>query len=159
MRVLAFACCCCAVLPVGCAGQPGPPPDGEPAAGPGRFAHSAIHKAVAPWDGAAVQLFLAEKPMAKMVPVAPFVSVRVYRGVAELSGQRVRLGGEESRAGNAQWSPRPGQGSPLAWAEVRFEEIKEGEPVRGQYELAFPDGMRERGRFEAAWWPPEGRGG
>ena len=151
MRLPWFVCCGVALL-AGCAGE-GPPP------GPGRFAHSAIHKTIAPWDGPAVQLYLAEKPMPGKAPVAPFVSVRIYRPAAELSGQRVRLGGEESRAGHAQWVPRQGQAGPLSWVEVTFEGVKEGEPVRGSYEVAFPDGGRERGRFEAAWWPPDGHGG
>jgi hypothetical protein len=158
MRLCSFACGCVALLS-GCADQPAAPPDSDQALGPGRFAHSAIHKTIAPWDGAAVELYLAEKPMAPNRPAAPFVSVRLYRGAAELSKQRVRLEGKETKAGHAQWIPREGEGDPLASVEIAFEEIEEGKPVKGKYELAFPDGRRERGRFEAAWWPREGRGG
>jgi hypothetical protein len=97
--------------------------------------------------------------MPQKSPVAPYVSVRLYRGAADLSGQHVHLGEAESRTGHAQWVPRQGEGGPLASAEVTFQEIKEGQPVKGRYDLAFPDGRRERGRFEAAWWPGEGPGG
>jgi len=152
MRLLSVACCCVTGL-VGCTGQLAPPE------GPGRFAHSAFHKTIAPWDGAAVQLFLAEKPLPRQAPVAPFVSVRICRASTALSGQRVRLEGTESRRGMARWLPQEGKGAPVSWVEIAFEEIEEGKPVKGTYEVAFPDGRRDRGRFEAAWWPSEGRGG
>jgi len=158
VRLFSLACWS-VVLLAGCTGQPAPLEDDKSPAGPGRFAHSYFHKTIAPWDGAAVQLFLAEKPMTKQAPVAPYVSVRIYRAGTELSMQRVRLEGKESRQGHARWIPRQGEEGPLSWVEVRFEEIKEGKPVKGTYEVAFPDGKRERGRFEAAWWPSDGPGG
>src|SRR5262249_6029177 len=102
MRLLPLACCLVA-LAMGCSGQPPQPAGGDPPNGPGRFAHSAIHKTIAPWDGSAVQLYLAEKPMTEKAPVAPYVSVRIYRAASVLSKQRVRLEGKESRTGHAQW--------------------------------------------------------
>jgi hypothetical protein len=150
MRVVSFICC--VALLSGCAET------STPSADPGRFAHSAIFKTSAPWDGAAVALILAEGEMAKK-PVAPYLSVRINRGVGELSNQPIRVEGKESRTGWAQWIASEGKSEPLSWVEVRIEAVKEGEPVKGWYEAAFPDGTRERGRFEAAWWPSEGRGG
>src|SRR5215470_18335058 len=146
------------VLLAGCSGQPAPPEDDKPPAGPGRFTHSAFHKTIAPWDGAAVQLHLAEKPMARRAPVVPYLSVRIYRASIDLSKQKVRLEGKESRRGHARWVPREGEVAPLSWVEISFEEINEGKSVKGTYEVAFPDGKRERGRFEAVWWPSEGPG-
>ena len=104
-------------------------------------------------------MILSEKPSPRQRPVAPFVGVRIYRGISDLSGQTVRLEPKDSRRGNVSWIPRPGESAPVSWVKIRFEEIKEGKPVKGIYEVAFPDGKRERGRFEAVWWPSEGRGG
>ena len=153
---LSFLACWGFVLLAGCTGRP---EDEKPPAGPGRFAHSAIYKTNAPWDGPAVSLILSEKPSPTKSPVAPFVGVRIYRGISDLSGQTVRLDPKDSRTGTWSWIPRPGVVELLSWVKVHFEEIKEGQPVKGTYEIAFPDGKRERGRFEAEWWPSEGRGG
>jgi hypothetical protein len=57
------------------------------------------------------------------------------------------------------WNRKGGEATPLVWADIDFQEIQEGKPVTGRYELEFPDGTREQGRFEAAWWAGEGRGG
>ncbi len=158
MRSLFLTCCCVALL-AGCSGQPAPQPEGEEVLGPGRFPHSVIHKTIAPWDGHALQLFLSEKPMAKRKEVPPYVSIRIYSGASEVSKQRVRVEGTESRRGQAMWIKGPAEDTPLDWAEIDFEEIQEGKPVKGKYTIAFPDGKRERGRFEAVWWPSEARGG
>ena len=40
-----------------------------------------------------------------------------------------------------------------------LETVREGAPVEGIYEVALPDGTRERGRFKADWLPGHGRGG
>jgi hypothetical protein len=83
----------------------------------------------------------------------------VYKAASELSKQRVRLEQKESRAGNASAIDRDRKGVPLSWVEIDFEEVNEGAPVTGKYEVAFPDGKRDRGRFQAEWWKSEGPGG
>jgi hypothetical protein len=132
---------------------------GDAPAGPGRFAHSAIHKTIAPWDGPATQLYLAENPMAEHRPAAPCLSVRIYKLVTDLSKQRLRLEEKESRLGGVQWLKKEGQTAPVQWVEVEFDAIQEGQPVTGTYEVAFPDGTRQRGQFKAAWWRGESMGG
>ncbi len=134
---------CFLILTAGCSGRP----NGEEPAGPGRFPHAAIRETTAPWDGHAIQLLLCENPLKADEPAAPYVSVYLYQGASDLSGQRVRLGERESEKGNTQWVSRPGEGRPLAGAEVEFETIRAGVPVEGKYDLTFPDGKRERGRF------------
>src|SRR4051812_22946494 len=93
MRLLLPACCC--FLLAGC-GLPFPQTGGSPE-GPGRLAHAAIHRTSAPWDGAAVRLILAEKPVTGKAPAAPFLSVRINRATSELLNQSIRLGPKESR--------------------------------------------------------------
>jgi hypothetical protein len=156
---------CCVALVAGCA-RPATTPSGDgdptPPAGPGRYSHSAIQRTIAPWDGPATQLVLAEKPLDEGKPpksVGPAVSVRIYQAPADLSKKRVRLEGIERRRGEAVWVEEGGKATPLAWAQIDFEEVREGKPVAGTYEVAFADGKRERGRFEAQWWPAEGPGG
>jgi len=152
---------CCVILVAGCARPPTTSSgDGDPpAAGPGRFSHSAIQRTIAPWDGPATQLVLSEKELEKGKPDGPRVSVRIYKGPDSLSKQRVRLEGKESRQGAAMWVAEDGKGAPLDWAQIDFDEVREGKPVTGTYEVAFADGKRERGRFEAKWWASEGPGG
>ena len=156
MRLPAVLCCC--FLLAGCTGQPGGP-GAEEVRGPGRFPHSALYKTIAPWDGPATWLILSEEPLKKEKTVSPCVSVSIYRAAADLSGQRVRLGGKESRQGHAAWVARGGAATDLESTDVAFEEVQEGKPVRGRYDVEFADGRRERGRFEAAWWPADGPGG
>jgi hypothetical protein len=152
---LSLSACCCLTLLAGCTDQPGA---GNLPESP-RFAHSAIHKTSAPWDGPAISLHLSENPIPNKSPAAPFVAVQINRSLKELSGQCFRLEEKESRTGIAQWVPRKGEGEPVAWAEITFAAIEEGKPVVGEYDVAFKDGKRERGRFEAAWQPPDGPGG
>src|SRR5215831_4503014 len=70
---------CGVVLGVGCGQLPPTGSNSEDVLGPGRFAHSAIQKTIAPWDGPATQLYLAEKPLDEGNLTGPLVSVRVYR--------------------------------------------------------------------------------
>ncbi len=153
---------CCVILVAGCA-RPSTTSSGDgdppaPPAGPGRFTHGAIQRTIAPWDGAATQIFLSEKPLEEGKFAGPWVYVRIYKGPGDLSKRRVRLEGKETREGSAQWIEADGKGTPLAWAQIDFEEVREGKPVTGTYEVAFADGKRERGRFEASWWRAQGQG-
>jgi hypothetical protein len=127
-------------------------------AGPGRFTHSAVQQTIAPWDGHAVRLVLAEGPVEEGKIPGPYVSICVYQGTNELQGQRVSLAGKESRAGVANLITNGG-GAPLTAAAVTFEKLHPGEPATGTYDVTLPDGKRERGHFTADWWPAEGRGG
>ncbi len=158
MRMYHVAAGCIALM-TGCtqSSTPGPGNGGVPE--PGRFSHSAIRTTIAPWDGPATQLFLAEKPLDERNPVGPHVSIRVYKSPGALSNQRLRLEGKESRQGVALWVSEGGSSAPLAWAEIDFQEVREGRGVTGTYDVAFPDGARERGRFQAIWWTAEGKGG
>jgi hypothetical protein len=150
---------CCVALVAGC-GQPSTTrPNGEEALGPGRFPHSVIQETIAPWDGPATQIFLSEKPLDEDNPAEPRVSIRVYKGPSGLSNQRLRLAGKESREGLAVWIDREGRSTPLSAAAIEVEEVVDRAPVTGKYEVTFPDGKQERGRFKATWWRAEGRGG
>lgn len=152
---------CSVLLATGCSSSTpgGGGPDGGGPSGPGRFAHSAVQRSVAPWDGPATQLYLAEHPVAGRKTEPPFVSVYICQAPADLSGKRVRLSGDDLKKGNVSWVPASGESALLKRAEIQFEAVKEGEPVRGTYDLDLPDGTRERGRFEANWLAPLGPGG
>jgi hypothetical protein len=144
------------ILVAGCAGRVEEGPGGEE---PGRFTHSAIQVTVAPWDGAATQVFLAEAPLKRPLKGAPFVVLQVYKPISTLSGQRFVLEGTDKRLGGAMWAGADGTRQSLPWAAVSFEEVAEGAPVEGSYEVQMPDGSRARGRFRAERWPSEGPGG
>jgi hypothetical protein len=159
---------CCAAILAGCAGPSatttesggtgGSAGGGDPP-GTGRFTHSAIRKTIAPWDGPATELVLSETPLDEARPTEPHVSIRIYGVASDSSRDRIRLEGKEPRKGEARWVERGGKSTPLAWAEIHFAVIREGEPVTGTYDVAFADGRRERGHFRAKWLAPEGRGG
>lgn len=127
--------------------------------GPGRFTHSAVQRSVAPWDGPATQLYLAEHPVAGKTAEPPYVSVYICQAPTGLSRQRVRLAGDDLKTGSVSWVPAGGESVVLRRAEVWFDEVREDRPVTGTYDLDLPDGTRERGRFEASWLPPLGPGG
>jgi hypothetical protein len=87
------------------------------------------------------------------------LSVWIYRSASDLSGQRVRVESKENRTGSAHWLPKEGQSGDLSWVDVEFEDVREGQPVNGTYDAAFPDGKHERGRFQATWWTAQVPGG
>jgi hypothetical protein len=149
----------CVILLAGCSQPATTGLGGEDEPGAGRFTSAVIQRTIAPWDGAAVQLFLSEKPLTEGNPTGPRVSIRIYQPTDGVSKHVVRLDGKESRAGIAVWIANGGQAVPLTSAEIAFDAVVEGKPVKGKYDLVFPDGKRERGRFEATWWKAERRGG
>jgi hypothetical protein len=148
---------CWVMLAVGCM-KSSDPGNGGPS-GPGRFLHSAIRQTIAPWDGPAVELILSEKPLNEKRRVAPYLTIRLHRSPDSFSNRRVHLQGERLREGGAQWVEEGGKGTTLPRVEVTFQEVRKGDPVQGTYEVEMPDGTRERGRFQAVWWAPEGPGG
>src|SRR4051794_1459295 len=93
---------------------------------PDQFPHSAVRKSVAPWDGAATELILAETPMKDGKAAAPYLRLSVYKSSGSLSKQRFRLDGKDKRLGSAMLMPKDGGGSPLPLAEVTFDEVREG---------------------------------
>jgi hypothetical protein len=158
MRTIHLTACYLALL-AGCSQPVGTGRGVEDGSGPGRFPNAVIQRTIAPWDGAAVQLFLSEKPLTEGNLSGPRVSVRIYQSADGVSKQRVRLAGEESRAGFAAWIDEDGKAVPLRSATIDFEAVVDGKPVKGRYDLVFPDGKGERGGFEATWWKAEGPGG
>jgi hypothetical protein len=148
----------CLVFVSGCRQPDVPGPRGEEVIGPGRFPHCVLYRTIAPWDGPATQLYLSENPLQEGNPSGPLVSIRIYKAPGSLAGQRQWLGGPETREGQAAWLDGQGRSTPVS-VEVEFEEVREGAQVAGKYEVTFPDGKRERGRFQANWWKAEGRDG
>ena len=143
---------CCLVLTAGCSSR-------EEPAGPGRFKVSAIRKSNAPNDGPAIELYLCENPLQGAEPTTPYISVYICKAAEDLSGQRVRVKEKQSNWDSAQWVSAPKKGESLPWVEVEFKTVREGAPVEGIYEVALPDGKRERGSFKADWLKSLGRGG
>ena len=147
---------CCVVLAAGCTQPAGPGLGGG--SDPGRFTHSAVRKSVAPWDGEAIRLFLAEAPLDER-KTGPHVEIFVYLPASSLSNQQVRLEGKETRKKGAALWVEGDKRTELAWAEIAFEAVRDGEPVVGKYKVALPDGKQAQGRFQAKWWASEGPGG
>ncbi len=150
MRRLFLAACGLALV-AGCV------PSGPETAG--RFPHGSIRRSIAPWDGPATEVRLAANPVGDGLPDPPFLTFAPYQAPEGLSKKRIRLDGKESRQGMVQWIDVGGKAKPVAWAEIEFGEVREGEPVTGRYEVAFPDGSRERGEFQATWKKSAGPGG
>jgi hypothetical protein len=124
----------------------------------GRYQHAVIQRTIAPWDGPATQIFLSEKPMEENKLGEPHVAFIVYTSANGLSFKRHRLEGNDRKKGTANWVERDGKATPIS-VEIHFEDVREDAPVRGRYDVAFPDGRRERGHFQAKWWPAHGPGG
>jgi hypothetical protein len=127
--------------------------------GPGRFTDVAIKRSVAPSDGPALMLILSEHPIAEAAPQGPRVVIGIYRDTQRLSGKRIRLDHTDMKPGVAHWIDRDWQMTRLDWAEIEFEDVRDGKPVTGWYAFPLPDGSVARGSFVAKWWSADWPGG
>ena len=104
------------------------------------------HLDCAPWDGAAVSLYLVQEAMT--MPFAaplPHLRVSVYEAIPGLVGETFQWGGYAGRC------PIEGACESATSARIRFRswDAEEGR-LAGDVELQFPDGSSEAGAFDGA---------
>lgn len=103
----------------------------------------------APWDGAAIALFLTDRPPAEAYPPAPYVSVTVYRSLPEILGRRFEITPESSRIGSGQVCPATGPCRVAARATVSFAGLNRDSTVGVTYRIELGPKEVISGRIRA----------
>lgn len=104
----------------------------------------------APWDGAATSVYLTSSPL-DSGPAAPMPSLRlsVYRGLDAVRGQRWPVGESGPDGAAAVFCASEAACVSAASGWIQFESGPTAGPLRGRYEVLFPDGTRRAGMFRA----------
>ena len=116
-----------------------------------KYSYGLIQRTCAPWDGAAIALTLATKPVeCKRVPTSDYLNIGVWRGLPIHDGQTVKFtsvsdDGFASRCSKANNCERAESG------EITFDTFKEGASATGHYELHFKGGETLSGKFDVKW--------
>ena len=142
MRLRIFVCLITLALLVAAA-------NGAPANS--KYSYGLIQRSCAPWDGPAIAITLATKPVeCKRFPTSQYINMGVWRGLPIHSGQTVKFTeysdiGFASRCANQDNCERAESG------EITFDTFKEGTGTTGHYELHFKNGDTVTGRFDIKW--------
>ena len=112
-------------------------------AGPGP--NAALVQTCAPWDGAAVALFLTDQPSVPTYPTAPYTEITVYHGVSQITGRRFDVGPDTPSTGFAQECPQTGACAPARTASVAFGELNADSTIAVSYRLESASGRVLRG--------------
>ncbi|MGE0352441.1 MAG: hypothetical protein AB7I33_00805 [Gemmatimonadales bacterium] len=105
----------------------------------------------APWDGPATRLLFTEtawEPDSE--PVAPMLTIAVYRPAADLAGQRISWPADTEVA-YASWCPAADDCRNAEAGTIRFGRRAEDGSLDGFFDLTFAGGHREAGSFQARW--------
>jgi hypothetical protein len=106
----------------------------------------------APWDGPAVAVMLTPAALdsAAAAPAGRFLSVTVWKGRSELSGQSFYWPAQPEPGHLARCDGGGSCESPKR-GTVWFTGIGAGDTLRGALDIEFAGGVRIRGRFDARW--------
>jgi hypothetical protein len=116
-----------------------------------KYSYGWIQRTCAPWDGAAIGITLATKPVeCKRTPAFPYINMGVWKGLPIHDGQVVKFTaisdiGFASRCSNENNCERAESG------EITFDTFKEGTSAAGRYELHFKGGDVVSGKFDVKW--------
>jgi hypothetical protein len=107
--------------------------------------------ACAPWDGAAVVIYLVDThPEGDTAPY-PHLRIAIWRPAAEVGGQIIRWRGEDQSIGVAVRCSEAGKCQRSKSVGLRFRSREPDGTIPGYLELEFEDGASIRGGFRAAW--------
>ena len=126
-------------------------------AGPGP--NAALVQTCAPWDGAAVALFLTDQPPVPTYPTAPYTEITLYHGVSEITSRRFEIGPETPNTGFAQECPQAGVCVPARAASVAFGELNADSTIAVSYRLESASGRVVRGEVRPRLSPMAARCG
>jgi hypothetical protein len=129
-----------------CRGQASAPPATPPPGYPYAYAVADC----APWDGAAVTLYLTARAADSTDFPWPQLRISVWRGVATLSGQTFSWPADQ-QVGSAARCTGPDSCQLASAARITFAPAPNDTSLAGFTELTFPGGEMLRGGFRAAW--------
>jgi hypothetical protein len=105
-----------------------------------KYVYATIQSSCAPWDGSAIAMTLATKPLqCKRAPEGPFLTMGVWKDLPLHAGQVVKIERGTSN-GFASRCSKENECEAVESAEITFETYKEGQGATGHYELHFKNG-------------------
>jgi hypothetical protein len=133
---------------IGCSGptEVGPlptPPSGFPIA----FAEDEC----APWDGAAVAIYLVNTEMEGDTPPVPYVRIAIWRSAADVGGETIQWRGKDESMGVAVRCSEVGRCQRAQSVTLHFRAREPNGAIPGTLELQFEDGAPIHGGFRATW--------
>ena len=115
------------------------------------YQYALVQNTCAPWDGAAMQITLANEPLQCQREVhGAYLMLGVWRGVPLHAGQVVKFSPNENN-GFASRCKKAGECQAAESGEITFDTVVAGKSATGRYELHFRDGTTMTGRFNAKW--------
>lgn len=115
------------------------------------YQYALIQNTCAPWDGAGVQVTLANEPLQCQREVqGAYLMLGVWRGLPIHAGQVVKFGPHVDN-GFASRCKSPEECEAAQSGEITFDSFTAGKNASGRYELHFRDGKTSDGQFNAKW--------
>ena len=124
-----------------------------PAGPPTGFPHAYAHRTCAPWDGAAVAMYLTPSPLvsgAQFPPAMAYVEITIWRGLDHLAGT-VWTWPTTEQIGLVARCSAQSKCEQAMTARVRFRFADSTDRLEGDVEAAFPSGATTKGEFRAVW--------
>lgn len=107
----------------------------ETTAGP---SNASLVQTCAPWDGPAVGLYLTTTAPASTYPEPPFLSIMVYKSVAEIQGKSFTVSPGTTSLGSAQDCSSTSSCVPADAARITFGSLAVDSTIAVSYRLEFP---------------------
>ncbi|MEO8201701.1 MAG: hypothetical protein ABI679_14325 [Gemmatimonadota bacterium] len=116
------------------------------------FTQSVAFPDCAPWDGAAVSIYLtttARDSLSEQI-AAPFLHLAIWRNVRNLPGATISWPSDD-QPGTASWCATADGCEPAAAGRVQVGGLVGDTTLSGSYDLRFTDSTVMRGHFRARW--------
>ncbi len=115
------------------------------------YQYALIQDSCAPWDGAAIQVTLANEPLQCQREVkGAYLMLGVWRGFPIHSGQVIKLSPKEDN-GFASRCKKGNDCERAESGEIIFDSFDKDKGATGHYELRFHNGETVSGHFAAKW--------
>jgi len=115
------------------------------------YQYALIQDSCAPWDGAAIQVTLANETLQCQREVkGAYLMLGVWRGLPIHSGQVIKLSPKEDN-GFASRCTKGNDCERAESGEITFDRFDTDKGATGHYELHFRNGDIATGRFDARW--------
>jgi len=114
------------------------------------YSYALIRSSCAPWDGAAIEVYLTKEPAQCSRTDGPYLVIGVWRGLPLHDGQEVKFNSISS-IGFASTCAKAGDCERTESGTVVFDKVQQDSSASGHYELHFKGGKTLTGNFNAKW--------
>lgn len=105
----------------------------------------------APWDGAAVQIYLSDEPLTEKGQIQkPLLSIFIYKDISEISEKIFKLG-QDFNIGTASLCPKEGKCQLIKSGTVIIKSVSPDKNIQGEYEIEFEGNIKKIGKFQTSW--------